>query len=67
MKLNVKEVIEIIENEKSVLNAVIKGVENTTEELEDKDGLLARYQERVRECNRLILTFSTLLEDKETK
>ena len=65
MKLDVREVIEIIENEKSVLNAVIKGVENSIEELEDYDRLLTRYQERVRECNRLIITFNTLLENKE--
>lgn len=66
MRLDVKDVIEIIENEKRVLNAIIKGIENSTD-LEDQDRFLARYKERVKECNLLIVTFSTLLETKEIK
>ena len=69
MKLDVKEVIEIIESDKRVLNAVIKAVENSTdlEDLEDQDRLLTRYKERVRQCNILILAFNTLLENKEVQ
>ena len=69
MKRDVKEVIEIIESDKRVLNAVIKAVENSTdlEDLEDQDRLLTRYKERVRQCNILILAFNTLLENKEVQ
>lgn len=65
MNIKVTEVIELIEKEKSVLNAIIKGLENSKEELEDPDRILTRYQERVKECNTLILMFSELLIDKE--
>lgn len=65
MNIKVNDVIELIEKEKKVLNAVIKGIKNSKDELEDPERMLNRYEERVKECNRLILMFSELLIDNE--
>lgn len=66
MKLDVKDVIEIIEREKKVLKAVINASE-CVKDLEDQERLITRYEERVSECNLLIITFNALLENKEIK